>query len=408
MELDNKQVKQDEAEINLFDIVIVVLKRKKLIAAITVASAAMTAIISFLLPAVYRAEIKILPPQTSSSPTQIMSQMGPGGAAVAAMMIGGGVASKTPAEFYFSILRSRAVLDRIIDKCNLMDLYKTKSRERARNLLISTLQTSEEKKSGMLVIGVEDSDPKRAADIANVSVEEFKEYQKGLAITEASKKRLFFEDQLKDARKSLIGAEEEMKSFMGKPGGLDAASSGEKGSSSDDSIGSMRAHITAKEVQLRVMKSYSTEQNPEYQMVENEIKGLKEQLKKLEGEGTANYEPTLNSRGKAYLGTEAMRKKRNLKYSETLYELMYKQYEAAKIDEAKEPVLIQVLEKAIPPEERIKPKRRQLVVFGTAAGFLFSLLAVFLLEYFEKTSKSTESRERFETIKKYASFKKIS
>ncbi|MBF0328161.1 MAG: hypothetical protein HQL10_03315 [Nitrospirae bacterium] len=406
--MDNKQVKQDESEINFFDIIIVLLKRKRLIVGITLSTAVMTAIISFLLPSIYRAEVKILPPQSSSSPTQIMSQMGPGGAAVAAMMIGGGVGAKTPSELYFSILKSRAVLDRIIDRCKLMDVHKGKSREKVRNSLIATLQTSEDKKSGMLIVAVEDNDPKWAADIVNISVEEFKEYQKGIAITEASKKRLFFEEQLKDAQKSLVSAEEDMRNFMSKPGGMEAGGAGEKGASADDGVGSMRAHITAKEVQLRVMKTYSTEQNPEYLMVENEIKGLKEQLKKLEGEGTANYEPMLNSRGRASLGTEAMRKKRNLKYSETLYELMFKQYEAAKIDESREPALIQVLEKAIPPEERIKPKRRQMVMFGATAGFVFSLIAVFFMEYFEKSSNSPESRERFESIKRYASFKKFS
>lgn len=404
--MEEKKVQHGEAEINFLDLIIVLLKRKRLIAAITAFTAVIAAIVSLLLPSIYRADAKILPPQSSSSPTQIMSQMGPGGAAVAAMLTGGGVATKTPAEFFFAVIKSRAILDRIIDRCNLMELYKTKSRERARSSLLSTLQLSEDKKSGLLIIGIEDRDAKRAAEMANVFVEELKEYQKGLAITEASKRRLFFEEQLKDAQKSLIRAEEDMRSFMGKPGALDAGSSGERGSSSDDGIGSMRAHITSKEVQLRVMKTYSTEHNPEYQMVENEIKGLKEQLKKLEGEGTVNYDPTINARGKAALGTEAMRKKRELKYSETLYELMFKQYEAAKIDESKEPVIIQVMEKAIPPEEKIKPKRRQLVLTATAAGFLFSLVLVLLAEYFEKSLKNPESRERFEAIKNYASFRK--
>jgi hypothetical protein len=101
------------------------------------------------------------------------------------------------------------------------------------------------------------------------------------------------------------------------------------------------------------------------------------------------------------VGTEYIRKMRDFKFHETLYELLLKQYEAAKLDEAKDAAIIQVVYKAEPPERRIKPKRRQMVMIAGVVGFFFSIFAAFFMEYIDKSSVNPENKERIDTLKRY-------
>lgn len=379
-------------EINLLDYLIVLLKRKKLIIGITFGAAIITAIMSLNMPPVYKAETKIFPPQQSSSmATQFLSQLG--GA--------GGI--KTTNDLYIGLLKSRPVLDGVIDRFKLIELYKTKSQEDARRALAGALKAQDDKKSGIITIGVEDKDPKRAAELANAFVEELGNLNNVLAVTEAAQRRLFFEEQLKDAKESLIKAEESMRGFQERTGAIKID---EQAKAVIEGIAQLRAQIAAKEVQLKVMRTYATPQNPDIQRTEEELSGLREQLSKLEVRSSHNNPDPLMPTGRIpSLGTEYIRKLREFKYNEALYEILVKQYGAAKLDEAREAAIIQVIEKAIPPEQRIKPKRRQMVMIAGGMGLFFSIFAAFFMEYKEKASNDPENKERFETLRRYANFR---
>lgn len=385
-------------EINLLDYLIVLLKRKSLIIGITLGAAIITAIISLIIPPVYRAETKILSPQqSSSSMAQFMAQWG-GAAGLAGVV----PAIKTPNDLYIGLLKSRSVLDGVIDSFNLMELYRAKIREDARRSLIGALKAQDDRKSGIITIGVEDKDPKRAADIANAFVEELKNLTKGLAVTEASQRRLFFEEQLRDTKEALIKSEESIKGFQERTGAIKID---EQAKAVIEGIASLRAQIAAKEVGLKVMRTYATPQNPDIQRAEEELRGMREQLRRLEVKGGNNPDPLMPTARIPSVGTEYIRKMREFKYNEAFYEILLKQYEAAKLDEARDATIIQVIEKAIPPEKRIKPKRRQMVMIATFVGFFFSIFAAFFMEYKEKSSSNPENKERLETFKKYANFR---
>src|SRR4030067_1735785 len=162
---------QVEDEINLLDYLIVLLKRKKLIISITSGAALITAIISLIMTPIYRAETRILPPQTGSSSIAVgmLSQM------AGAQGITESLGLKTPSDLYIGMLESRTIADRIIDRFNLMELYKAEYREDARKQLFEdVLEAETDKDTDIITIDVEDKDPKRAADMANAFVEELK------------------------------------------------------------------------------------------------------------------------------------------------------------------------------------------------------------------------------------------
>ncbi len=399
MEEERAEVREDE--INLLDCLIVLAKHKKLILYVTMGAAIATAIVSLLMTPVYKAETKILPPVQGGSgmAAQLLSQLGGIGA-----VAGGSLGVKTPNDLYVGLVKSRTVLDRIIDKFDLMRLYKTRHRDAARNALeTGVLNVRDDKKSGIITIAVEDKDPKRAAAMANAFVEELQKLNTGLAITEASQRRLFFEEQLKAAKVSLGQAEEGLKSFQEQTGAFNIES---QAKAVIEGIGVLRAQIAAKEVELKVMKTYSTSQNPDVRRVEQTLDGLKAELAKLEGRGGKGHDPLMPTGRMAQIGADYARQLRDLKFNEVLYGLLLQQYEAAKLDEAKDATIIQVVDKAVPPERRVKPKRTLMVMLSGIVGFVLSIFAAFLVEYYERSNSNPEDRERINALKRYLRFKR--
>ncbi|MBI4824011.1 MAG: hypothetical protein HY805_07275 [Nitrospirae bacterium] len=365
-------------EISLIDYLTVALKQKKLIISMTLIASLLSALISLLMPKVYKAEAKLLLPSGQTSPntaSQVLSQL----SSVPGIAIGG-LNIKTTNDLYTALLKSRPVLDKIIERFDLHS-NKTTSLQSTRDSLLMALKTYDDKKSGILTIGVEHKDPKMSASLTNAFVEELKSLILNLAVTEAGERRLFFEEQLKSAKESLIKAEESLRGFQEKTG---AIRMDEQATAVIGSVSELRARISGKEVELKVMRTYATQYNPDIQMIEEEIRGLKAELNKLETKGSGHNPESLMPAGKIpAIGTEYIRRLREFKYSEAIYEILLKQYEVARLDEARDSAVIQVIEEAIPPENRLRPKRTSMVITGTLIGFILSVLTAFLMHYIQ-------------------------
>ena len=365
--------KKNYVEINIFELLATLAKYKKLIGLITVGFAIISLMICLLLPPIFRAETIILPPQQNSSSiaTQLMNQLGG-----FANLVPGAIGVKSQNDTYIGILRSRTVFDRIVDRFGLMKLYDVKYREDARKKLDKAL-TTRSGKDGMIAVDVEDWDPKRAADMANAFVEEMVAVTKGLALTEAAQRRLFFEEQLIGANAALAKAEEGMKGFQEKTGALKVD---DQARAVIQGIGSLRAQIAAKEVEYKVAQTYTTSQNPDLQRIKAELAGMKGELNKLEQKGEKGYDPLMPTRRMPSVGMEYLRRLRDLKFNETLYELLAKQFEMAKLDEARDAIVIQVIDKAVPPEKKARPKTANIVALSTSIGIIVSIFLSFYLE----------------------------
>ena len=361
-------------KIDMLDLAIVLLKRKKLIAGVTLGGCLLSVAVALLLPPIFRAETSILPPQQSSSSMlgQLMGQLG-GLSGIA----GAAVGIKNPNELYVGMLQSRTVVDRIIDRFDLMKSYDEEYREDARKKLMKYTEVESDRKSGIITVAVEGKDPRRAADMANAFVEELRALTGGIATTEAGQRRLFFEEQLKEAKSELSRAEEVFRGFQERTGALQIDA---QAKAVIEGIASLRAMIAAREVQLKVLQTYTTPRNPDFQKVEEEVRALRMELSRLEGAGGRGPDPLMPTGRMPAVGTEYLRKLRDLKYSETLYEQLAKQYELARIDEARDAAVIQVIDPAIPPEKKVKPRRRLIVLASTFLGFAFGVTYVLFSE----------------------------
>jgi uncharacterized protein involved in exopolysaccharide biosynthesis len=387
----------DGDKINLFDYFIVIAKHKKFIIFFTFACAVISAVISLLLSDIFRPQARIIPPKDSSSmSSQLISQFM--GSSSVAGLFGEGA----PADLYVGMLNSRSILDQVIKRFDLMKLYKKDSMVETREELLDNIQIEADPKSSIITISVEDKDPRRAADMSNAFVEYLVDLSKGLAITDAAQKRLFFEEQIKYTKKSLSAAEEDLRAFQEKTGVLQVD---DQAKAVIEGIAVISAQIAAKEVQIRVMKTFSTALNPDLQKAEDELKALNIELRKLEAKGGSGHDPLMPTGRMPSVGLEYMRRLRDVKLYSTLFDLLEKQYEMARLDESKNISFIQIIDMAIPPDKEAKPKRALIVLLATVAGFFFAILGVFFVEFKEDILSDSKNRERYETFKKYISFK---
>jgi len=199
------QPHQNEEEVSILDILIVLAKHKKLILGLPFLAAIITAGITLLMPNWYTGTAKILPPQQSqSNAVAILGQLGAlAGGATQAFGI------KNPNDVFVAMLKSRTVADSLIGKFDLKTIYgKELMTDVRKSLARNTSITSG--KDGVIAIEVDDRDPKRAADLANAYVSQLEVLTLDLAISEAGKRRLFFEKQLQKSKEDLASAEVEL------------------------------------------------------------------------------------------------------------------------------------------------------------------------------------------------------
>ena len=326
-------------------------------------------VVSLLLPVSYTATTKIMTPQqTQPSAALLMSQLAINPAATNPLSVatGGGLSLRNPNELYLGLLASRPVADGIIAEFGLSGVYRAKDMTAARKALADrTVVTSE--KSTLIAISVTDTDKKRAAAIANAYPEQLRNLTKNLAVTEASQRRLFYEDRLKDAKADLVNAELAFQQIQKQKGliQLDAQTK-----ALITSLADLHAEVADKEVQLQALRSYSTEQNPEVQLLESQLSSLQNQTAKLEERSGSPESGGLHLADVAGAGADYLRAEHELEYRQALFDLLLKQYDAARWDESRNAAVIQVVEDAIPPEVKSAP-RRTLIVLAFAALGLF-------------------------------------
>lgn len=253
-------------------------------------------------------------------------------------MAGGALGVKNPGDLYIGMLKSHLVADALIQRFKLMELYEAKTMEPVRAGLEGSTVISAGK-DGFITVEFSDKDAKMAAAIANAYVEELDGLARTLAAKEALGRKLFYEKQLKEVREDLDRAEFEMKAFQ--------------------------------------------EQNRVF---------------RLGGDGGM----VLGATGgipKAEL--EYVRIARDVKYQEMLLGAMAQQVTSATIDAAKDSATIQVLDKALPPEKKSKPKRSMIVLLATLVALFIGILWAFFKEAAERSRQNPEQTERINLLRRY-------
>ncbi|HJW57973.1 MAG TPA: Wzz/FepE/Etk N-terminal domain-containing protein [Burkholderiaceae bacterium] len=367
-----------EDEISLLELLTILAERKKLIIGLPLLFAICAALGSLLLPNIFKATARILPPQQSQSgATAVLNQLGG-----LANMAGASLGIKNPNDLYVGMLKSRSVADNLIQRFNLKSVYEEKDLEGARKTLAAN-STIVSGKDGIIAIDVEDKDAKLAATLSNAYVDELAKLNNRLSITEASRRRLFYEQQLQIAKTKLAETEATLKGTLDSKGMISVDS---ETRTIVETTARLHAEISAKQIEISTMQAFVTSNNPEYRRAEQELRSMRAQLTKLEnGNSPSNFS---DKQGTEKGGLANIMVVRDLKYYQTLYEILIKQYEAARLDEANDASIIQVLDQAIVPERKAKPKRAVIVVIFTLIGLVIAITYTLVLNAIRKNWNS--------------------
>ena len=382
-------------EISLLDLLIVLARRRRDLLAGTAATAVLAAIVSFLLPNRYTATTVVLPPQqNTSSAVALLGQLG--SVNPLASLAGSSLGLKNPNDLQVAMLKSRTVEDAMIDRFNLMNLYRERRRSDARKALEKGMDIEDGLKDGLIRISVTDKSSRRAAEMANAYVEEYKKFSATIAVTEASQRRLFFEQQLVPAKENLANAEEALKQTQQKTGLIQLDG---QARAVIESVAQLRGQVAAKEVQIRAMHQFASEQNPDLQLAEQELAGLQNELARMGAASGGSSGDFLMPKGTVpAAGLDYARKLRDVKYNETIFEILTKQFEIAKIDEARQGSVVQLVDKAVEPDKKSSPNRVLIVAIATVGGFVLAVFWVLFSESLRFARRDPRQREQLDAL----------
>ena len=389
-----------ETDVSVLDTLALLARRKTFITRFVVISTVLATVVAFLLPVRYEAKIVLLPPQQNSSiASAVLGQMGGLGSlgSLGSLASLGGLGMKNTADMYVSFFTSRTVEDAMIRRFGLMAEYKEKNMTETRKVFERNTSVVAGNKDGLIRIAVDDRDPKRAAEMANGYVEEFRRLSATLAISEAARRRVFFEGQLQQAKADLAAAEEAMRKTQQSTGVLQIDS---QARALIESSALLRAQVVAKEVQVQSMRAYAAEDNPTLVMAKQELAALKSQLEQLAGSQHDDGSDIVLSKGRVTgEGMEYLRRYRDLKYHETTYELLAKELEIAKLDEAREGEIVQVVDAAVPPDKRSSPHRTLIILGSMILSFFAAVVWIKVREGMALSLELPENQRRLRAIK---------
>ena len=349
---------------------------KRLIASVTLSVAIAALIYALWTPPIFTAHATMLAPgsQQQSGSSAALAALGSLGG------LAGGLGGKSPDELYVALMKSDSVVRGLAGRFKLLEHYKADTFETLRKLVPAYIRISTDKKSGLITVEVDDESPKFAADLANAHKDEVAKVLERLAVSEAQLRRVFFENQLKETKENLIKAELALQVVQEKSGVIVLDKQAEA------LIGGaalLRAQIVEREVQLKVLRTSATDQNPDVIRLNSELRALRTELARMESSKAAPTGSAVDLPvGKIPAAAiDYVRARRELKLQETLLEGMVRQYEIAKLDEAKDGPGLQQVDDALPPDRKSKPSRALIVLASALIALLLTSAFVVVRRY---------------------------
>jgi capsule polysaccharide export protein KpsE/RkpR len=352
---------------------------RRVLLRITGASLIIATLIAFLIPKRYESTAQLMPPdsQSSSSLALLAGLSAPGGLGILA---GDLLGIKSTGALFVGVLRCRTVEDRIVDRFDLKRVYGQSLQMKAREKLAERTAITEDRKSGIITVTVTDNDPKRAAAIAGSYVEELNTLIAQLSTSSARRERIFLEDRLTAVKQDLEAAEKDFSQFASSKGAIDIPA---QGKAMVEAAATLEGQLIAAQSELDGLKQIYTDENVRVRSTQARINGLRDEIRKLGGRATGASESADDPPGDApyptlrqlpILGVPFADKLRRMKVQEAVFETLTKQYELAKVQEAKEVPSVKVLDAPVIPEHKSFPPRLLIMILGMVCGALVGIV----------------------------------
>lgn len=364
-------------EISLLDLAITIKQNIKLLILTPVAAGLVALGGSFLIQPTFTATTTFLQPQQQQSSAVAMLQ----GLGALGGLAGAASGLKNPADQYVAFVKSRTVQDALVKRFALQPRYEAELHEDALRALEGKARISAGK-DGLIKVEVDDTEPAFAAQLANAHVEELSKLLDRLAVTEAQQRRVFYEKQLAQTKAKLTVAQTALQRSGINEGALRA-----EPKMAAEAYAAMKAEVTAAQVRLQGMRTYLTDQSPEFKLAQSQLGALQGQLSKAESTNTAKSDD------------DYIVKYRDFKYQESLFEMFAKQFELAKLDEARDGAVIQVVDVAQTPERKSKPKKAKIAVLTTLATGFVLLMFVFMRQAWRNAMQDEATAQKLKQLK---------
>jgi uncharacterized protein involved in exopolysaccharide biosynthesis len=374
--------------------------QRRLLGRITAAGLLIATMTAFLISNRYTSTARIMPPddRTSSGLAAMAAALSSnaGGMGVVADNVLG---LKNSSDVFLGILQSRTTQDRIIEQFGLGKVYGDRRIEDTRADLTAHTDLSVDRKSLIITIAVTDKDPRRAAGMAQAYAESLDSLESQLSTSGARRERIFLEGRLQEVRQSLEAAEQQFSQFASKNAAIDIK---EQGKAMVDSAAAIQGQLIATQAELEGLKQIYTDNNVRVRSLNARLGELKQQLGKIGGKNesgaTGTSDDTLESiypsiRRLPLLGVTYADLYRQTAIQEAVYETLTKEYELAKVQEAKEIPTVKILDPPNIPEEKSFPPRLLIVLLGTAMSFMIAAAWAFGKAQWEAT-KSSDPRKQ--------------
>jgi capsule polysaccharide export protein KpsE/RkpR len=339
------------------------------------------ALVAFLTPPKYESTTRLMPPDSSSTSALALSLLtgraGEGLSSVAADLGG----FKTTGALFVGVLRSRTLEDRLINSFDLRAVYRAKLMRDARDKLEENTDIAEDRKSGIISVTVTDRSPERARALADAYVSELNRLNAELSTTAAHREREFLEQRLQTVKAQLDQASRDFSEFSSRTTTLDI---GEQGKAMVTAAASLQGELIASQAQLGSLRQIYTDNNFRVRALQGRIETLDRQLKKLRGGAPGSATSPSDESGGDFptirqlpvLGVRYLDLFRRVKIHEAVYETLTKQYELAKVAEAKETPVVKILDPGNLPEKKSSPHRILIMLTGLVLGFAISSVSI--------------------------------
>lgn len=388
---------QSSEEISLVDLLLLLGAYRRVILAFTIGFGILGLAAAFIVRPSYTAQTVILPPQQHATlAANMISEITNLGAMNG--LASSGLGLKNSTDLYKDLLKSDTIADGLIKKFDLQREYKARYLSSARKALAAHTDIKSETKSTLISISFTDHDPRRAAAIANAYVAQYQLLSQHLAITEAGQRRVFFQREMLQAKNNLAKSEEALVQTEQKTGlvSLDSQERAEI-----ESAAMLSAQITAKQAEIQSMEAFATPQNPQLIEAQRSLASLQGQLDKMGGGGITIGSQFVVPQAKIPReGMEYVRRLRDVKYYTTIFDILARQYESAKLDEAREGELIQVVDPALVPDRRSSPKRLIWTIIALVIGLFVGILTSLMLGGVHQMRLDPEMDNKLHTLRR--------
>jgi capsule polysaccharide export protein KpsE/RkpR len=363
-------------------------------------------VIAFLAPKRYEATAQMMPPDFTSSSDMLSalpmlgdSDDSGGGAAGAAAAAGGGVMGlankllglQSPGELMIGVLSSRTVNDSIIKRFNLADSYSTIYPEDTRKILDGFTNFSEDSKSGIISITVDDESPERAAAMAKAYTEELNRVLADVNTSSAHRERVFIEQRLTQVKTNLDRSAKELSQFSSQNSTIDIT---EQAKAMVGAAADLQGELIAAQSMLRGMQQIYTDTNPRIRQLKAQITELESQMQKMGGKEGKSLDASRLGKDELYptirelplLGVRYLDLYRQSKIDEAIFELLTKEYEVVKLQEAHNMPTVEVLDQPVVPQKKAHPSRLLIIVGGSGFCMMFSLAWIVGAAHWDQTA----------------------